>query len=51
MTRTQTVHVRLTDDEYNRLKTVCDAEGVTISTMLRQRVQESFIPTNNGDWD
>lgn len=51
MTKDKIVNVRITDSEYASLKTLCDAEGATISQMIRQRVQEMAIASPVSEWD
>ena len=51
MNKNQTIHVRLTGEEYAAFKSLCTDEGTTISTLLRQKVQEMTSPSTVSEWE
>lgn len=45
------IHVRVTVEEKKAFAEVAQAEGTTMSAILRQRIREASIPSFTGDWD
>lgn len=51
MNKERNIKVRITDEDYQSLKAVCQAEDVSMSALIRQRVRESLIPHEASEWE
>ena len=49
--RTEHLRVRLTKDEYADLMRVCEAEGVTASRLIQQKVRELAVQSPVSEWE
>lgn len=48
---TKDLHIRISAVEHEALQAVANAEGVTVSALVRQRVQESLLFDSPSEWE
>lgn len=50
-TREQVIHVRVSDEDYSDLKRLVEAEGTTVSALLRQNIRNMTVQSEITEWE
>ena len=52
MNKTKHVTARVTEEDFTTLKSICDAEGVSVSDLMRQSIRSMSGPrSDNSEWE